>query len=106
MHTHYIQKPGGRTVAIDFAFPNPYNPNIDDKVYFPAPKDSEIYDNATLTIYNTEMLPIFSKKGKIGVSNGNRVISVEKLDLQNGVYIFGVHTKDNYSIGKFSIIRK
>lgn len=104
--TQYIIRAGEKTNTIDFAFPNPYNPIVDEKIYFPTPNDAEIYDFATLTIYNTEMLPIFTKKDRIGVSNGKRVISIDKLDLQNGNYIFGVHTKKNYIIGKFSIIRK
>jgi len=102
----YIQRLGEKTSPIEFAFPNPYNPSVDEKIYFPAPENAKIYDYATLTIYNTEMLPLFTKKDKIGVSNNKRVIAAEKLDLQNGVYIYGIHTKDNYIIGKFTIIRK
>lgn len=106
IRTQIIEKPGVNTIAIEYAFPNPYNPIVDEKIYFPTPETAEIYDYATLTIYNTEMLPLITHKDKIGVSNNKRVIALDKLDLQSGVYIYGVHTKDNYVIGKFTIIRK
>lgn len=104
--SQFILRLGEKSTSIDYAFPNPYNPSVDEKIYFPAPETAEIYDYATLTIYNTEMLPLFTKKDKVGVSNNKRVIAADKLDLQNGVYIYGIHTEDNYVIGKFTVIRK
>jgi len=106
INTQIIERVGTKSTAIEYAFPNPYNPQVDERIYFPTPDDAEVYDYATLTIYNTEMLPIYTKKDRIGVSNNKRVIALDKLDLQSGIYIYGIHTKSNYAIGKLSIIRK
>ncbi|HRP01399.1 MAG TPA: hypothetical protein PLE30_02015 [Candidatus Kapabacteria bacterium] len=101
-----IQRPGNITTNIDYAYPNPYNPNSNNMIYFPAPTNSKVYENATLVIFNTEMLPIISKKDKLSLNETKRVFSYENLDLQNGVYIYSVATSANYTIGKFTIVRK
>ncbi len=104
--SQYIQRVGETTKSIDYAYPNPFNPNSNEYIYFPSPKDAKLYDNATLVIYNTEMLPLYTQKGTIGVNNNKRVFSSNEINLQNGIYIYGVHTKDNYTIGKLTILRK
>jgi len=96
------------STSINFAFPNPFNPSENGDLFFPAPDNSRVYEDALLVVYGTDMVPIVSEKGKISVYNTKKVLTFDQIgnNLQDGIYFYGVHTKDKQSFGKFTVTRK
>jgi len=106
-----IELPGKKTNEISYAYPNPFNNLLEDEIIFPAPENAKLYDNAQIIIYNTELIPIFIKNKKIVINGTNRTISINKneldfANLSSGIYLFAVHTLNDYIYGKFTIISK
>jgi hypothetical protein len=103
-----LNKYGTIPAGIDYAYPNPYNINKDNQILFPAPENAELYDEADLNVYTSDMIPVYSEKSKVIAYNKHRVVLWDNIpaDISNGIYIFGVRNKDNIKLGKFSVIRK
>ncbi|MBX3044929.1 MAG: hypothetical protein KIT33_09740 [Candidatus Kapabacteria bacterium] len=104
--SNLIVKPGGRTVDISYAYPNPFRKNIDIYMLFPAPEKSELYSKLLLVVYNSEMHQIYADNLQVTVNNQNKVLVWDKIpsEIASGVYIFGIHDGDNVTIGKFVVI--
>ncbi len=99
---------GYHTIAIDYAYPNPFNKNSDKYIIFPAPEESELYQKVTLQIYDSEMRQIYSKSLPVTIHNNNRIILWDKIpsEISSGVYLFGIYNGENVSIGKFAVVDK
>jgi hypothetical protein len=101
-------RPGTVTSGIDYAYPNPFNPNDGIPILFPVPENALLYDEADLNVYTADMIPIYSEKLKVIAYNKHRVVIWDKIpsDIMSGIYIFGVRNKEDVKLGKFSVIRK
>jgi hypothetical protein len=103
----YVRK-GDFLFAIEYAFPNSFNPEIDEALHFPAPESSNLYENLEVIIYNTDMVALKTEKLPVGSFNGRKVLSWSNFprDMANGVYIYGIYHNDDMSIGKFTVLKK
>ena len=101
---------GVKTQSIGFAYPNPYKVGSDEKLFFPAPADSPLFEELELYIYTTEMTTIQSYKQKdaeVRIDNKNRVIILDKIpdSMKSGVYIYKIISSSGETFGKFTILR-
>ncbi|PKL85517.1 MAG: hypothetical protein CVV22_07310 [Ignavibacteriae bacterium HGW-Ignavibacteriae-1] len=103
----YVRK-GDVLFEIEYAFPNSFNPEIDEALHFPAPEGSNLYENLEVIIYNADMVALKTEKLAVGSFNGRKVLSWTNFphDLANGVYIFGIYHNDDLSVGKFTVLKK
>ncbi|MCX6153925.1 MAG: DUF6055 domain-containing protein [Candidatus Kapabacteria bacterium] len=97
---------------IKFAYPNPFNIKKDSKIYFPASDESMFDEKVNLTIYNSEMLEVYSGDRTVFADYTSekppfKVVSVEGLTgLSSGIYFFVVKNQNSFSIGKFAVVLK
>jgi hypothetical protein len=99
-----------------FAFPDPYNPGTDPELYLPSPDNIKAgsTDKVSISIYNTEMLQLFSDNVSpivVNVSNSGsyKVLPLTSSSIPssftNGIYIYRVKYGDSESYGKFAVRR-
>jgi len=96
---------GYKTIAINDAYPSPFNKNIQTKIYLPTPKEIPFNTNVSVQIFNTEMEQIFSTETTVMVHNSNRVVVLE-LDsdkFSSGIYFYKIKSNDYLKIGKFVV---
>jgi len=106
--THLFIRKGDFLYPISYAFPNTFNPANDDALYFPAPESSNLYENLELIVYNTDMVVVKSEKLAVGAHEGKKVLTWRNFprDLADGVYIFGIYHKEDFVLGKFTVLKK
>ncbi len=100
--------PGTITKRLTVPFPNPLDLNKESSVYFPIPQTAKFDETVILTVFSSDMLPVYSKEIAVGVSNSYLTVEWSDIpnDLSNGVYIFSVTSKTDQVLGKFAIRRK
>lgn len=103
-----FEEEGSETKYIEYAYPNPFNPKIDDYVYFPAFNNCKLDDEILLTVYNANMTPVFSKLIPVSAHNENLVARWDdaKNKIGVGAYFYSLKFNDEYKIGKFAVLRK
>ena len=71
-------------------YPNPFIPGDHSAIYFPVDAALNEYDEVILSIYNTEMLGIFSKKLEVENHLNNKVVILKDIPFEftSGVYIY------------------
>jgi hypothetical protein len=101
---------GSETNPVDICFPNPFVLGLDDAVWYPAPPEAKLYEEAIVSIMTIDLKEIYSKELQIVAYQGKRVIKVDNLphDLTPGVYICRIAYNGNYSTCKLmvSAVRK
>ncbi len=106
---YYVNK-GTKTITIEHTFPNPYNINKDEELYFPVPSKTMIGSSIILKIFSAEMLELYSFDNlKTGLKNNQLCVflnSNDIINMNNGIYFFSVDSGDESIFGKFSVINK
>ncbi len=101
----YLGK-GNKAVFIDYAFPNPYIPRQHPNIFIPIPEISDLYNQINIVVFSSNMQEVFSGSYDFEFLDNNRVvidISDRAKDLQSGVYLYKISTKENDYLGKFVV---
>ena len=99
---------GFSTNAIEYAYPNPYNPDTDAEIFFPVQGNARDGDKVLLRIFNSSM-KVFYEKAKLPVTvhNGNKMVKLDNLPdgIREGVYIFSIEWGEDVLYGKFTVVQ-
>lgn len=87
------------------AYPNPFKKRIDQEAFFPVPSESILIGKARLTLFKSDMAPVYSALLPVEIINGQFAIRWADVpeNLSSGVYIFSVESDENHSLGKIII---
>lgn len=101
------------TEGVEYCYPSPFRPDIDPKLYIPAPSNSRVGREISLLVYslptNTLVYQSTTTVSAVQFSNkgAQRVVIWENppSDLATGVYLYTLQYFDTTTIGKFSVKR-
>lgn len=99
------------TEGVDNVFPSPYRVGIDKEIYFPAPSNSRVGKEVTLTILDIgthrllyEISSNIDEEPIPGKSTKRRVIKWSpEHTLSTGIYLYKLRYFDTVTIGKFVV---
>ena len=99
---------GSANFAIAHAYPNPFREREGDALYFPAPGKAILYDKVSLSIYTTDMYPVYQEEMEVEANNGNLVVRLSNMpdQIKSGVHIFSVKFEEEFLLGKIAVIRE
>jgi hypothetical protein len=103
MDTLVITHLGGPVSAVASAYPQPFDKNLNDFLYFPIADDVVIGKEITLTIFDANFKVIYSSEEKSIINNDKRVVKFLPDNLEKGVYLFTTGRSTTEIIGKFVI---
>lgn len=102
-----LEKPGTEPVFIEYAFPNPFVPDISENVYFPVTKKALPGDKAVLNLYNVDMVPIYNSELNVIIAGSDKpVVKIEnaaEIMGNAGVFIWTVEHKQGSTAGKVAV---
>lgn len=101
------------TEGVEYCFPSPFRPDIDPKLYIPAPSNSRVGREISLSVYslpnNTLVYNSTTTVSAVQFTDrgAQRVVVWENppSDLASGVYLYTLRYFDTTSVGKFSVKR-
>lgn len=99
---------GSVNVNVAHAYPNPYKTNSGKMLFFPAPEGANLYDKVYLSIYSSDMVPLFQDFAEVTANNNKLVVPLDKLpeNIKSGIHIFSVKLNDEFLVGKLAVIRE
>ncbi len=113
---HFYVNGGVPTEEATSAYPNPFRPSVHSEIFFPAPESSETGDKVKVVIYSADMVVLAEFTAL--VENGKNTHMHEtpvfakvarwseiREKLQSGVYLYQVHFGNNFTFGKFAILK-
>lgn len=100
----YFFRAGTKVNIVDNAYPQPFNKENHQYIYFPAPEYISIGSKVNLTIFTTDMKEIVYEQKNVIVDNENKVIEFFANGLADGIYIYRIDVYGTTEkIGKFIV---
>lgn len=103
-----VFRPGGKTQVVESSFPNPFNPNLHNEIFFGVDERAVIFAQARVQIFDANMVEISSNFSRVESFENKKVVKLKRNELPNnpGVYFFRTSYRENYQFGKFVILEK